>query len=106
MATVQPLSIGEWEPISKKIAYIYVHITKVQIESINHSPLWRTEYKLLGAEFVVPFSSSSCSLALKSAWKSQEMTPFFVQKEVLGEKIIILVKYGNVFTQMVMFILK
>ena len=46
----------------------------------------KTVCKLLGAEFVVPFSSSSFSLALKSAWKSQEMTPFFVQKEVLGER--------------------
>ena len=34
------------------------------------------------------------------------MTPFFVQKEVLGEKIIIRVKYGNVFTQIMMFSLK
>ena len=30
----------------------------------------------------------------------------FVQKEVLGEKIIIWVKYGNVFTQIRMFSLK
>ena len=29
------------------------------------------------------------------------MTPFFVQKEVLGEKIIIWEKYGNVFIQMI-----
>ena len=34
------------------------------------------------------------------------MTPFFIQKEVLGEKIIIGVKYGNVFTQIIMFSLK
>ena len=34
------------------------------------------------------------------------MTPFFVQKEVLGEKIIICVKYGNVCTQIIMFSLK
>ena len=33
------------------------------------------------------------------------MTPFF-HKEVLGEKIIILVKHGNVFTQIRMFLLK
>ena len=32
--------------------------------------------------------------------------PFLVQKEVLGEKIIIWVKYGNVFTQIMMFSLK
>ena len=31
------------------------------------------------------------------------MTPFFLQKEVFGEKIIIWVKYGNVFTQIMMF---
>ena len=34
------------------------------------------------------------------------MTPFFIQKEVLGEKIIIWVKYGNSFTQIIMFSLK
>ena len=34
------------------------------------------------------------------------MTPFFVQKEVLGEKIIIWVKYGNIFTQIIMFSLQ
>ena len=38
----------------------------------------------IGAEFMVTFSSRS--LALKSSWKSHQMTPFFVQKEVLGEK--------------------
>ena len=58
----------------------------------------------LGVEFVVPFSSHS--LALKLSWKSHQMTPFFIQKEVLGEKIIIWVKYGNVFTQIIMFSLK
>ena len=42
-------------------------------------------------------------LALKSSWKSHQMTPFFVQKEVLGEKIIIWVKYVNVITQIMMF---
>ena len=36
---------------------------------------------------------------LKPSWKSHQMTPFFVQKEVLGEEIIIWVKYGNVFTE-------
>ena len=41
----------------------------------------------LCAKFVVIFSSRSHSLALKSSWKSHRMTPFFVQKEVLGEKI-------------------
>ena len=30
------------------------------------------------------------------------MTPFFVQKDVFGEKIINWVKYGNVFTQIMM----
>ena len=34
------------------------------------------------------------------------MIHFFIQKEVLGEKIIICVKYGNVFTQIIMFSLK
>ena len=37
-------------------------------------------------------------LALKLSWKSRQMTPFFVQIEVLSEKIIIWEKYGNVFT--------
>ena len=45
-----------------------------------------------GAEFVVPFSSRSCSLALKVSLKSHQMAPFFVQKEGLGENIIISVK--------------
>ena len=40
----------------------------------------------------VPFSSRSCSLVHKSSWKSHQMTPFFVQKEGFGEKIIISVK--------------
>ena len=31
------------------------------------------------------------------------MTPFFVQKEAMGEKIITRMKYGNVFIQMMMF---
>ena len=56
----------------------------------------------LGAEFVVPFSSRSSSLTLKSA----NDTLFFIQKEVFGEKIIFWVKYGNVFTQIMMFSLK
>ena len=34
------------------------------------------------------------------------MTPFFVQKEVMDEKIITRVKYGNVSTQIMMFLLK
>ena len=38
--------------------------------------------------------------------KSSNDTFFFVQKEVLGEKIIIWVKYGNIFTQIMMFSLK
>ena len=57
----------------------------------------------IDAEFVVPFSSRSRSLTLKSPWKSHQMTPFFVQKEVLGEKVIIWVRYGNFFTQIMMF---
>ena len=56
------------------------------------------------AEFVVSFSSRS--LAHKSSWKSHQMTPFFIQKEVLCEKIIIWVKYGNFYTQVMMFSLK
>ena len=56
-----------------------------------------------GAEFVVPFSSRFCSLAPYSSWKSHQMAPFFIQKDILGEKIIIWVKNGNVFTQMIMF---
>ena len=35
--------------------------------------------------------------------KSSNDTFFFVQKEVVGEKIIIWVKYGNGFTQIMMF---
>ena len=67
--------------------------------------LWMRKFhsRSYGAEFVAPFSSHSHSLALKSSCKSHQMTPFFIQKEVLGEKIIICVKYGNVFTQIIMF---
>ena len=51
-------------------------------------------WRVLGTKFVVTFSSRSRFLALKSSWN--QMTPFFVQKEVLGEKkkIIIWVNYG------------
>ena len=41
---------------------------------------------VLGAEFVAPFSSRSCSLALKSSLKSHQMTIFLVQKRGLSEK--------------------
>ena len=58
-----------------------------------------------GAEFVVTFSSRSRSLTLKS-WKSHQTTPFFVQKEKLGEKTIIWVKKDDVFTQIMTFSLK
>ena len=40
----------------------------------------------LGAEFVVSFSSRSGSFTFKSSWKSHQMTPSFIHKEVLGEK--------------------
>ena len=53
------------------------------IYRISHMNLSLTTYT--GAEFVVTFSSRSRSLALKSSWKSHQMAPFFVQKEVLGE---------------------
>ena len=46
-----------------------------------------------GTEFVVPFSSRSHSLALKSSLKSHQMTTFFVQND-------------KVFTQMMIFSLK
>ena len=46
-----------------------------------------------GTEFVVPFSSRSHSLALKSSLKSHQMTTLFVQND-------------KVFTQMMMFSLK
>ena len=56
----------------------------------------------LGAEFVVPFFLSlKFSHSQVSKWH-----PFFIQKEVFGEKIIFWVKYGNVFTQIMMFSLK
>ena len=42
--------------------------------------------KTLGMEFVVPFPSPSCSLALKLSWKkNHQMTPFFIKKEVSFE---------------------
>ena len=47
------------------------------------------EFVFLGTEFVVPFSSRSRSLALKSSRKIHQMASFFIQKEVLGEKIIV-----------------
>ena len=34
-----------------------------------------------GAEFVVPFFSGSCSLALNLSLQSHQMTPFFTQNE-------------------------
>ena len=37
--------------------------------------------------------------------KCHQMAPFFVHKEVLGEKVIIWVKYGNAFTKTMMFLL-
>ena len=48
---------------------------------------------VLGAEFVAPFSSRSCSLALKLSLKSHYITTFFVQND-------------EVFTQMMIFSLK
>ena len=48
-------------------------------------------------------SGSFFPLDLKSWWKSNQMTPFFFLKEVLGEKIIIWVKHGNGFSQIIMF---
>ena len=56
----------------------------------------------LGVEFMVSFSS--CSQAVMK--ESSNDTFFLVQKEVLGEKIIIWVKYGNVFAQIMMFSFK
>ena len=44
--------------------------------------------------------SFSCSQVVI---KNHQMKPFFAQKDVLGEKIIIWVKHGNVFTQIMMF---
>ena len=44
-----------------------------------------------------------CSVAVKLSWKSHQMTPFFVQKEGLGEKIIIWVTNDDVFTQIKIF---
>ena len=57
--------------------YNYQHIFAVQCRQIR------------------PFSSRS--LAIKLSWKSHQMTPFFVKKEVLEEKIIILMNYGNIY---------
>ena len=56
----------------------------------------------LGVESMVSFSS--CSQAVMK--ESSNDTFFLVQKEVLGEKIIIWVKYGNVFAQIMMFSFK
>ena len=69
----------------------------------NVCAIWLAKQQICNTamEFVVPFP-----LALKSSWKSHLMTPFFIQIDVLGEKIIIWVKYGNVFTQIMMFSLK
>ena len=39
---------------------------------------------ILGAEFVVTFSSRSCSLALKSSWKSHQMSPFWPRARSRG----------------------
>ena len=36
----------------------------------------------LMVEFLVTFSSRSCSVTLKSSWKSHQMAPFFIQKVV------------------------
>ena len=47
--------------------------------------------------FFLSFYSSQAVMKMSS------MTPFFVQKEVLGEKIVMQVKYGNFFTQILMF---
>ena len=38
------------------------------------------------AKFMVTFSSRFCSLALKSSWKSHQMTPFFRSKRGIGWK--------------------
>ena len=46
-----------------------------------------------GTEFVVPFSSRSRSLTLKSSLKSHQMTTLFIQN-------------STVFTQMIMFSFK
>ena len=50
-------------------------------------------WSILGEEFVVPFSSRSRYLALKSSLKRHEMTNCFVQND-------------KVFTEMMMFSLK
>ena len=66
---------------------------------------------IIGSEFLALFrpkicgSFFLCSLTLKSSYKSHKMTPFLFKKEVLGEKIIIWVKYSNVFTQRMIFYL-
>ena len=54
-----------------------------------------------GAEFLVLFSSRSCSLALKLSLKSHQMTTFFVQKRSLSEIIIIWVKTLSFWTKQV-----
>ena len=60
-----------------------------------------------GAEFLVTFSSCSRSLALKSSWKSHQMSPFFsFKKRYQMKKIMVWVKYGNVFTQIMRFSLE
>ena len=52
----------------------------------------------IGEAFVVTFSSHSHFLTLKSSWKSHQMTPFFVQKEVFGEKCQCFYSNNYVFT--------
>ena len=66
----------------------------------NVCAIWLAKQQLCNTvtEFVVPFSSRS-----QVVMKQSSNDTFFVQKEVLGEKIIILLKYGNVFTQRMMF---
>ena len=89
---MQPLNTIQYSSSRLRIYKVLYHG-----ELGNQQDIWAVATStVLGAEFLFLFSSRFRSLALKS---SSNDTFFFVQKEVLGEKIFIWVKYGNIFKQ-------
>ena len=71
---------------------------KLNFTHVPYRFLWASGIRAnWGAEFVVPFSSRSQVVMKKSSNDT-----FFVQKESLCENFILWVKYGAVFTQIMM----
>ena len=80
---------GNRYPFAKNIFYIWKSFCHLDMANSTEINLWSCN---LGAEFVVPFFSSSWPLALKMSLQSHQMTSFFIQDEYWENDDVFLVK--------------